>query len=704
MRFRASLLLFASIMAAPVIAQDAPAPADSDPFAAVPDQMQAAGTPNDASLVILNRDLLEVLYLTEPTEIVSHAPNAVAVTTPGFGSGNFYTVRGLRDVGTYVDGVRLTRQEANHLGLFQIQQATVATGPRPMLGAQQSANGSVEFALRRPGRETHGWFEGYYGEFDRLALRGAIDAVTANEVFGLTVEGYYQDTDGYVDNLTTGDRLNQEDRHGGRLAMRLSPAANIEWNLAAAFLHDESLNILNFDCDQRCDDRYATTGLGVSQPDQGAAFADLGFAGDRARRGLGNDLDTFLVTSDFLWTGNGIELRLLTGFVDQSQESAIDYADGRSAVRSGGALPAERGLATGGLVRVADEDLTEFSQDVALGFDLASGVKLTIGAAAFERDEDGDVGNFFVDAGGAAPQILGLTDAPFDTKVKGRSLRAGVSYGTGTPLELTAGLRYSDEDISGTGFRDFGADEWSGLVSARYALSNAAAIFASASRGVSSLDAGAFGANPRGPETNWTYEGGVEAGLFGGALAARLKGFYLDAQNVRALPGFGGFDIANPVRDMTNYGAEASMRAAPFRGLNLSGAVGWQNADFEDGNDVQPVGMDPLYAPDLTANGQISYDWYIARAESFVTPSIGFEYRDDMAVAAGPVFDTGGGTTADGRVLMNAGISLRTDDDWWIVSIECDNCLDETYVDTAAAGFAYLGKPMTWMFRARRKF
>ncbi|MGB3721218.1 MAG: TonB-dependent receptor plug domain-containing protein [Pacificimonas sp.] len=691
MRFASLLLLSAS--AVPIGAAMAQVAVDTDDEEIITTPL--LNEPAPPAVTRLNADQLEVRYLDEPQAMARQVPNMVAVTPPGFGSGVNYTLRGLGDVGTYVDGVRLSKLTANHFGQFQLDRVDFERGPLATGPAVLSSAGAVNVGLHMPGTEVHGRFEGIYGEFDRLGFRGAIDMPSANDVFAITVDGYYEKTDGYVDNLTTGERLNDEDRWGGRFGIRLSPAANVDWFVNAAFLHDETLNLLNFECDDRCDDRFATTGL---SEDRDTAFE--GVSGGKARNGLGNETDTMLLTSNFNWRGNGIGLRLTTGYVNTDQDYAIDFADGRGFAGTDDGLPDEAGLAPGRLAQIGDEKLTEFSQDVALEGDIG-GFSYVVGGALYQRDEEMELAvlrrsRFDLDR-------LQTLDQRSNQTVKGRALYAGFGYDLGA-AELSAGLRYTDEDVDirartldDSGFPGFdvedGEGEWTGHVSGRLPLADGMTAFASARRGMTSAQIVPVLGITRGASTNWTYEGGVEAGLLDGMVNARLKGFYLDADDALN-------EQLGGESDLTNYGAEAEVTAEPLEGLNLFGSLGWQNADYDD------FDIDPAYAPDVTAAGGLSYDWYIKGAESYLTPSIGFHYRGAMEldILGDPLIDTGGGQSADARVLVNAGLALRTDDDWWLVSVECENCLDETYVDSAFAGYGYLGRPMTWTLRARRQF
>ncbi|MBV7257189.1 TonB-dependent receptor plug domain-containing protein [Pacificimonas sp. WHA3] len=724
-RLRTLLFICASAQASAALAQQA-------------ENTELPPVNTNPAVTVFDEDLREVRYLQDPQEILRHVPNAAAVTMPGFGSGNVYTIRGLRDVGTYVDGVRLDRIEANHVGLFHADEIAVARGAMPLTHARPAADGGVHVRLRRPGTKTRGRFEGLYGEFDRLGFRGSLDAISANKAFGVTFGGYYETSDGPVRNLTTGEDPNGQDRWGGRMAVRISPSDSIDWHIGAAVMHDETLNLLSFDCGDRCDDRFATTGFTAVQPDRLNPFGGAGVSGDKSRLGLGNEANTMLLTSDFEWRGETIALSLVTGFVDTDHESAIDFGDGRTTPVPGRPLPPEDAFAFGGNVRIADESLTEVSQDIRLSGKISDRLGWTIGAALYERKARGEIANLFtLFIDGDETRYL-QSDRAYDARLRGRAAYAGLDY-IGDDASLSFGLRYADEDADfqargllgpcevcadtplpvpppfNTPLTELSDGILTGYLSGRLGLGPEAALFASVRRGFASAidrrEARFSSSAPLlAPSKRWSYEGGIETGLFGGGLNLRLTGFYLEASDVSIdgpRPADRGFE-SGPF-DFSNYGAEAEITAQPLPNLNLYGTFGWQNAEYDDDMldaDDRDEAIVPVLAPDLTASGGISYDWYVAKAESFITPSIGFTYRGDMEIDHRNFlfFTTDGVQRADARVLVDAGLSLRTDDDWWIVSIECDNCLDETYVDSGALGYAYLGQPRTWTFRARRKF
>ncbi|MGB7405772.1 MAG: TonB-dependent receptor plug domain-containing protein [Pacificimonas sp.] len=715
------------------------------------DELPIAKRLPDVGVTAFSRERREERFLTEPEEIVRQVPNAVAVRQPGLGSGIDYTLRGLRDIPTFVNGIRFGSVTANHPGLFRFDRVDVGAGAFPVALSDPAAGGAVAFEFHRPGERTAGLFEGFYGEFDRKALRGSLDLPLGANGLAMTVDGYWQTTDGYVDNLTTDETLSQEDRRGGRLGLAVGDES-FGWSAGVAFLRDETTNALGFDCDDPvdtdCDDRFATTGFGADPDDRLDPLEGISLAGglddDRVRLGFENEVDTVFVYSDGRFAVGDVTLRLLSGYSDADQVSGIDFADGRNTPTIAGMAAPVGVFRFGGNTRLAKDSTQQWSHDLSAAVDVGA-LAVRVGGVVYDRETTESVATLVTSDPGSGPVTILSSDQRRETGVEGVAAYAEADYTTPV-FSVAAGFRYSDEEArldltevtpgcqpTCTRLRpdDISYDEFTGHVTARAALSDGLALVGSVRKGMSSGGFDATGATYA-PELSWTYEGGVEAGFFAGAVNARITGFYIDAKDVQAVDIFGRRAAAGA--DLTNYGVEAQLIVRPFAGITVEGAVGWQNAEYDESADaaaqqaacLSEIGIggatpscgaglvradgtlgDPVFTPDLTASGQVAYEFYLGdRAESFLIPSVGFSYRDEMQVTGADtlLIDTGDGGSADARVLVNAGLALRTDDDAWRVSVECDNCLDETYVDNAAFGYAYLGRPMTWTVRARRKF
>jgi iron complex outermembrane recepter protein len=136
---------------------------------------------------------------------------------------------------------------------------------------------------------------------------------------------------------------------------------------------------------------------------------------------------------------------------------------------------------------------------------------------------------------------------------------------------------------------------------------------------------------------------------------------------------------------------------------------------------VTPTGQiaDPVRAPKATISGGVSYDYPVAAWNASVVPSVNVVYTSKQQVgaanvsfysnAAGVLNVVGDGTFITGaesrkHTLVNASIALTADDKSWTGVLECSNCFDVTYPQSAASNLNYFNAPRTWQIKIRRSF
>lgn len=133
----------------------------------------------------------------------------------------------------------------------------------------------------------------------------------------------------------------------------------------------------------------------------------------------------------------------------------------------------------------------------------------------------------------------------------------------------------------------------------------------------------------------------------------------------------------------------------------------------------------PVYTPDYSAAVGGTFDYAIPAAGVILQPGGSVVYRSSFETGSAnaslysgavtgatgvtyPANPVGGtlltGSRAKSYVVANAAFSLKTDDNNWVVSLECNNCLDRNYVASSLGANAYLAPPRTWLVRAKRTF
>jgi len=134
----------------------------------------------------------------------------------------------------------------------------------------------------------------------------------------------------------------------------------------------------------------------------------------------------------------------------------------------------------------------------------------------------------------------------------------------------------------------------------------------------------------------------------------------------------------------------------------------------------------PVRTPDWTLAFGGSYDIPLPSAGVIIAPAVNVTYRSSLetgtanatifAGASPPAFDGTvfpnnpfdgefiTGSLTDAHFLVGASLSMRTEDGNWLLSVECDNCFDESYGQSSLVNYTYLNPPRTWMVKARRRF
>jgi len=790
----------------------------------------------------ISGEQLEARGITEALDVIQFVPNMFGSNNTGIGSANAYYLRGLGNtetiatfdppVGTYVDDIYLSRQNANNLSFFDVERVEVLRGPQGTLFGRNTTGGAINVILRQPGDTFGGFAEAGYGRFDTYMARASIDVPLA-DTLAIKVSGYFQDSEGYVQNITTGDRLNDDDGWGVRVAARGELTPDIVWNGSYTRIVSEAENLLDFLCNPaaptQCDGRFASTGLRegrrlASSPYTGLLtgfpFTPASVSRDKAFFGLGNYAAQDLLTSRFeIGLTGDLTLGLITGFVNLTQEFALDFADGRALPSLQVPGPPVRGFARGGFVIINDGEHEQFSQEIKLNGSLFGGAVDFVGGFFYldeQNDTDfADVFSIFTGAPGGLGLLLADRRLVNSTEALAAYLQADFNV---TPeLTLTAGIRYTDESktlsfsdnrarcqvtrqpafcLSDPNLRAANgvaipltqsAQVWTPRFAVNYQPGNDLLFYASATRGFKS---GGWNARstapsqvlPFGPETVWSYEAGAKIDLFDRLLRTNIAIYRADVSDLQtpsALVGPTGAItfLTRNFADYRNQGVELEVSLFPLEGLNLFANVGYQDDEYlidpnapatdlfgvtsvaaqqaacraqraagqiPGASNTAPPGRPPNNAPScgtgiITATGDIADpvrtpEWSLALGATYrapigtggihLIPSVNATYRSEYEVQTSNLtFYTGSitgsngtfpanpfegefitGSRAEAYWLVNASLALQGADDRWQISVECQNCFDEVYLQSSLANYSYFSEPMTWMVRGRVRF
>ena len=663
---RLALLASVSVVVAvaagvPAFAQDQPANAGGGPAAPPASQgvtedgtaiadivvtaQRRAENVQDVPIAItaLSAAQLEARGISNTLQIGNFIPNLVAQNNTGIGSANSYFLRGLGStetiatfdppVGTYVDDIYLSRQNANNLSLFDVERVEVLRGPQGTLFGRNTTGGAINVILAQPGQELGGFGEVGYGRFNRFVGRASLDVPVA-EGFAVKASGYYQNDRGYVRNVTTGERLNDDDGWGARLGLRADLSPSVRWNASYAHIVSRGDNILNFDCNPAnpadCGGRFATTGLSKRPPASGASpYAPLAISGRKAFFGLGQEATTDLITSNLSFDiAADTTLSFITGYVDLTQTFAYDFFDGRAGPSVANPRPPVRGFARGGFVILNDGSHRQFTQEIKLNGSLGDGFVDYV-AGAFYLDEKNRTD--FADLFTISPAVtLLLADRTLRNRTEALAGYVQADFNLSAQFKLTAGVRYTDEEktfnifdnrascndgtieanclvnqnlvaLNGRRIPDRqSVGIWTPRFALNYKPNDDFLAFVSATRGFKSGGWNARGTAgnqllPFDPEKVWSYEAGFKSDWFDRRFRANITAFQLDVTDLQIIAG-----LLNPVNgaitfltqnfaDYRNRGLEAEFTFVPVDRLNLYTNIGYQDDNYRIPRNAPPA-------------------------------------------------------------------------------------------------------------------
>ena len=158
------------------------------------------------AVTALSEEALAVQNIENTQDLTANVPN-VLIYGNGRGSANgTFQMRGIPNVGTYVDGV----WQVSQVGLLQRQfveldRVEVLRGPQGTLIGRDSTGGSVQVFTKKPAEDFGGRLVVQAGSFNRRDVSGSVDIPIGDTLrTKWTIASY--DKDGYVESVTTGQK------------------------------------------------------------------------------------------------------------------------------------------------------------------------------------------------------------------------------------------------------------------------------------------------------------------------------------------------------------------------------------------------------------------------------------------------------------------------------------------------------------------
>jgi len=181
---------------------------------------------------------LEDRGISNISQIEQFTPNLVFDTSEGIGGGSSAQVfiRGIGQsdftigtepgVGIYLDGVYIGRTPGAVLDLMDLERVEVLRGPQGTLFGRNTIGGAISLINQRPSDEFGGRMEVTGGTDNHIDAKAVIN-IPLSDTFRTKFTGLTKNQDGFVRNLTNGQKLGDVNILAGRFAVDWDPSPEV---------------------------------------------------------------------------------------------------------------------------------------------------------------------------------------------------------------------------------------------------------------------------------------------------------------------------------------------------------------------------------------------------------------------------------------------------------------------------------------------
>ena len=378
------------------------------------------------SIVAFSGDEIERLNISNTIDLVKNIPGMTGVNNVGLPQAAAYFIRGIGQdesvstmdpaVGTFVDGVFMSRQIANNSRLYDLESVEVLKGPQGTLYGRNTTGGAVRIITQKPTEETEGWVDLAYGEFETFEASAKFNFPITDNLFAKLTAFTIDQGEGFLENVTLNRDQWKRDATGARAQFLFVPSDRTEILFTVEQTEDNTGGIVGANKLSACcgDDIYKVeSGL-----ENTWAETDFTAYSMKATVDLKNDTQMEIILSDHDLThsfNNDYSDQVVPAYSipnlsDHEQKSYemnftgsggnVQWAAGvshyyeKSHVLFGDALFLFGGAVAGTFMR----DLTNTTDATAIyadfDFDLGNGWGLTIGGRYTDDDRAVDVEQF----------------------------------------------------------------------------------------------------------------------------------------------------------------------------------------------------------------------------------------------------------------------------------------------------------------------
>ena len=358
---------------------------------------------------------------------------------------NDIAIRGVRSAGSgyetstvfsvFVDDVSVTGSgNIRDFSSADLNRVEVIRGPQPTLFGEGAVGGVIRYFTNDPdldGPTVTGQANARVETIEDGGTAYSVDNATSFVMvpgqLGLRISGFQREDDGFIDNPSEGEDVNDYESVGGRAVLLVRPTANLEVRLSAFLSRDEMGE--------------------ATQVDPGSDPEDLTFAASPLSGSYTDDFDLYSgrVSYDFDW----LQLTSVTGYYERTMDSALF-----SAGNSFGLAPFFPTVDTTSF-ETGSRDFEQWSQEFRFVSFLDGPLNFTAGA--YFRDRSDVNGQFLTCADCVSvttPASENLATRLSEVESEQYSAFAEFTYEFTDRLRLIGGARYVNDTITATLHQD----------------------------------------------------------------------------------------------------------------------------------------------------------------------------------------------------------------------------------------------------------
>ena len=679
------------------------------------------------SIQVFSADEIERLNIRNTIDLVRNVPNMIGINNVGLPQAASYFLRGVGQdesissldpaVGTFVDGVYISRQIANNARLYDVDSVEVLRGPQGTLYGRNTSGGAIRIITQKPHDHNEGFIDLAYGEYDTREVTGKANLAISDNLF-LKVTAFYLDqSDGFLQNVTLNRDQWTQEATGARVQVLYSPSDRFEALLTYEHSDDDTGGIVGANALSACcsDDVYqvesglvntwASTNLDAyslrATWDLDNMQVDLIMARRNLNHNFMNDysdqvIPAYIIPNDSDHLQESAELN----FSGEGREGAVRWAAGASYYDDDNDVTFGDGLCLFGCAVEATfwRDMTNVTKTRAVYADVAFDINdqwtLTVGG---RHTDDSRVMT--------VQQYLDVNPLKIRDRNQGNFLdRSGY-------IQIP-GVTFGTADVVALGTPDrFDISEFTSRVIIEYNPTDSIMVYASVA---DSFKGGGWAARVTSavdfkgltPEFVDSREFGMKSQWLNDTLRFNITYFdsdYKDLQ-VTAIDQVSGAFVYSNKADASVDGIEAEFVYAPRDNLTVFANLGTLNGNYTD---VRP-GAEGLMTkelkrtPDLSYRLGVLYDQDIATGEINLSVVLNHEdeyYTNQNNTAYGlrPSADT-----------WDLNVTYRPSDANWRLTAGCTNCADEerwnSTLDFGSLGFATQFQDLPRMWRVSFRY